>query len=75
VNVQNSATWRRIEEVFLAAADLEDAQRGAYLDSACAGDPNIRAEVEALLVADADGRMEITSLIRGSVRSLGIVKK
>jgi serine/threonine protein kinase/WD40 repeat protein len=36
--------------VFLAALDIDDAaERSAYLDRACAGDPALRAQVEQLL--------------------------
>jgi serine/threonine protein kinase/Tfp pilus assembly protein PilF len=38
-----------IDRVFGAALDLEPAQRDAYLDQACAGDPELRDEVERLL--------------------------
>src|SRR5215813_3571612 len=39
-------------EVFVAALELPtDAERAAYLDRACAGDPQLRAAVDALLRA------------------------
>jgi serine/threonine-protein kinase len=38
-----------IDEVFAAALDLDEAGRGAFLDTRCAGDPELRIEVEALL--------------------------
>ena len=38
--------------VFLAALEYADlAERSAYLDRACAGEPSLRAEVEQLLTA------------------------
>jgi tetratricopeptide (TPR) repeat protein len=43
--------WQRIKTIFQAAAELEPAQRAAYLDEACAGEPALRCEVEALLTA------------------------
>src|ERR1044071_5852299 len=45
--------WRRIEAILDLALDLPAEDRTALLDSACAGDPGLRAEVEALLAADA----------------------
>ena len=45
--------WRRLEEVFEAAASVPVEERGTFLDAHCAGDPGLRAEVEALLLADA----------------------
>jgi serine/threonine-protein kinase len=44
-----SERWRRLQEVFHGAAGLEAAQQAAYLDSACAGDFELRKEAEALL--------------------------
>ena len=69
MDARNSESWQRIEEVFLAAADLDQPRRDRYLDSSCAGDANLRAEVESLLAAEADGRTEITSLVRSSLFS------
>src|SRR5688500_18086944 len=39
------------EEIFHEALALDTADRAAYLDRACAGDPAVRASVEALLRA------------------------
>ncbi|MCI0746538.1 MAG: serine/threonine protein kinase [Verrucomicrobia subdivision 3 bacterium] len=42
------------EQLFEAARDLKTlAERNAYLDTACAGDPDLRRRVEGLLAADA----------------------
>jgi len=41
--------YRRIEELFAQAVELPAAQRSAFLDQACAGDPRSRAEIESLL--------------------------
>jgi eukaryotic-like serine/threonine-protein kinase len=46
------ARWQRIEEVFAAAADLPEAERAAFLDQACAGDQDLRRQVESLLSHD-----------------------
>ena len=45
----DSDKHRRISEIFLAAAELEPGDRAAYLDEACAGDDELRGEVESLL--------------------------
>jgi serine/threonine protein kinase/tetratricopeptide (TPR) repeat protein len=37
------------EEVFLAAVEKLPGERAAYLDAACAGNPDLRAQVDALL--------------------------
>src|SRR5262249_53883849 len=46
--------WRQIKAVFQVAAELEPGRRAAYLDQACAGEPALRREVEALLSASGD---------------------
>ncbi len=41
--------WRRIEELFYAALDLDADARLAFLEQACRGDTELRKEVESLL--------------------------
>ena len=57
-----------MQALFERASGLDIALRAGYLDSACAGDAELRAEVEELLLAstNADGRLE--RLIGGAVR-------
>ena len=45
----NRAQWQKVEAIFQAAIERSGGSRGAYLDEACAGDRELRAEVEALL--------------------------
>src|SRR5262249_45628144 len=45
---------RRLEEVFHQAVAVDPPQRPAFLDAACAGDPELRAAVEELLKHDRD---------------------
>ena len=42
----------RVFELFEAAALLAPADRTAFLDEVCAGDPRLRAEVQALLARE-----------------------
>ena len=44
----------RVRDVFLAAVELAPEQRPVYLAEACGGDADLRAEVDRLLVANAD---------------------
>ncbi|MGH7507297.1 MAG: serine/threonine-protein kinase, partial [Longimicrobiales bacterium] len=44
--------WRRVEPILDRVLDLPPAEREAFLDEACAGDPVLRADAEALLEAD-----------------------
>jgi eukaryotic-like serine/threonine-protein kinase len=41
--------WNRIKALFNAAIELEPSRRAAYLDQACGGEQELRAEVESLL--------------------------
>jgi hypothetical protein len=42
--------WQKVEKVLEAARDLEASQRAAFLDQACAGDDEMRREVDSLLI-------------------------
>lgn len=44
--------WQRIEKLFYSALGLSPEERRAFLDRACAGDENLRREVESLLESD-----------------------
>ena len=41
--------WQKIESVFQTAVELSPKDRSAYVDIACAGDKELRSEVEKLL--------------------------
>ncbi len=43
----------RVAELFARAGDLAAGERSSFLDGECAGDPELRAEVESLLAAAA----------------------
>jgi len=45
----NPERWQRIKQLLDEAIALEDAERGPYLDRACAADFELRSEVESLL--------------------------
>ena len=53
----SSERWERVRQVFDLALEREPAQRDAFLTAACAGDQELRYEVEALLAShqQADG--------------------
>ena len=53
--------WRRIERILDSALDLPVEKRAPYLDETCAGDAELRADVESLLAAErnAAGFMEV----------------
>ncbi len=59
VSVAATLTMNPEEEIFEAAAALPPAERSAYLDAACTGQPELRARIEALLRShDVAGFME-----------------
>jgi len=45
--------WRRLAAMLDEALDMPHGDRARFLDEACGGDAGLRAEVEALLAADA----------------------
>ena len=44
--------WQQIERVYLQVRDVDEHRRAAVLDEACAGDADLRREVEALLAQE-----------------------
>ncbi|MEO6334575.1 MAG: serine/threonine-protein kinase, partial [Pyrinomonadaceae bacterium] len=56
----NAERWKKVKELFEAVLELEPGARDRFLDSECASDGNLRAEVERLLCSskDADGFLE-----------------
>ena len=46
----NQELWRRVEEIFHAALERAPEARAAFLDSVCSDDPDLRRQVEMLLV-------------------------
>jgi len=44
--------WTRMKEIFGAALEQPEGKRAAFLDSACGGDAELRAEVERLLAGN-----------------------
>lgn len=62
--------FERIEELFHAAEGLPPAARAAFLEQACAGDGELRREVEELLAGQPEGAARIHSLVEGAAASL-----
>ena len=48
--------WRQIERLFQTALELDAAERAAFLGEACAGDEELRREVESLLAANEQAK-------------------
>lgn len=49
----SSERWQRLRSIYDAVADADATERARLLDTLCAGDPSLRAEVERLLTADS----------------------
>ena len=47
--------WQQIEKIYHSALELEESQRAAFLEKACAGDEALRQEVESLLRSEPSG--------------------
>jgi eukaryotic-like serine/threonine-protein kinase len=47
-----SNRWQQIEKLYHSALELEEGQRAAFVREACAGDDELRQEVESLLADD-----------------------
>ncbi|MBZ5608652.1 MAG: serine/threonine protein kinase [Acidobacteriia bacterium] len=56
--------WRKVEELFHHALGRPPAERDAWLDEACTGDSELRAEVASLLASD---RTEAQGFVGASV--------
>jgi serine/threonine-protein kinase len=65
--------WRQLEEVFHAVAECAPGERPALLDRACAGDPQLRREVESLLAQE--GHPFIATLISEATESLAATQR
>jgi serine/threonine-protein kinase len=59
-----SPRLQRLQALFHQAAELPEPERAAFLDAACAGDPALRAELEALLAVDQAGGDDVTIAAR-----------
>ena len=57
----NPDRCRQIDRVFQAALEQEPSKRSAFLDETCAGDSDLRWEVEALLTSDEQANNFIES--------------
>ena len=56
--------YRRIEPIVARALELTADERAAYLDQACAEDAELRADVEALIAADAEAGSFLSAAAR-----------
>ena len=62
--------WDQVQELFFAAADLPAAEQRRFLEEACAGDPDLRREVDSLLTADCTHSHDIDSAVEAAAQTL-----
>lgn len=62
--------WRKVEEIFHAALDLPPDERTTWLDTACAGDGELKAEVQSLLASDGDNTAGLENPVPQAVVAL-----
>jgi eukaryotic-like serine/threonine-protein kinase len=62
--------WAQIEELFHRTAECDLGNRAALLDKECAGDPELRHEVEALLASEKNASDQMQVAVRGALDDL-----
>src|SRR5262245_58512137 len=66
--------WRRTEELFHQALELDAAARSEFLDRECGGDADLHRDVERLLTADRAAPGRLDAAVGAAVRSFhGVV--
>ena len=53
--------WRKVEDLYHAAREIDQGRRAAFLEDACAGDGALRDEIESLLAQEKDAKRFIES--------------
>jgi serine/threonine protein kinase/TolB-like protein/Flp pilus assembly protein TadD len=62
--------WRAVEALFHQALEREEPARSLFLDGQCAGDLELRHEVDQWLAADARAPAQLAAAVGDAVRSL-----
>lgn len=62
--------WQHVERLFLEAADLQPEEQRTFLDAACGGDAELRAEIESLLASDRRNGEAIVRAVEGEAAML-----
>jgi serine/threonine protein kinase/formylglycine-generating enzyme required for sulfatase activity/dienelactone hydrolase len=72
--------WRQIEETYLAALDLDESERSAFLDRVCENDSDLRREIESLLANETQSihfidspAMEVAAEMLSEGQSLSLI--
>ncbi|HJX92215.1 MAG TPA: protein kinase [Pyrinomonadaceae bacterium] len=62
--------WQQIDKLFQVVVELAPIERGTFLDSSCAGDEELRREVESLITSDEYGVSFIDAPAFGAAATL-----
>jgi serine/threonine-protein kinase len=68
--MMNAERWKKIDELFEAAAARDGEERARFLESACGGDLELRREVESLLAHQQPTGRFIPTMIQEAARLL-----
>jgi hypothetical protein len=63
----NTERWRRIETLFDQAMELPDGERHGFLDRACAGNPDLRRDVGALIASEPSAGAALRDAVASEV--------
>lgn len=68
--------WRRIEELFQSALEMDQRKRSTFLDEACADDQAVRSEVESLLSysRQTENFIETPALAAGTIGPYRLIR-
>jgi len=66
----NPERWKQVEQLFEAALEVAPGERSGFLETACANDASLRAEVEALLGYASDAPISIAETIGAEARRI-----
>ena len=64
-----SENWDRIQSLFLEAVNLPPEKRASFLETACAGEEEVRREVESLIAHDLNGEQRIADALQDTAQS------
>jgi hypothetical protein len=64
--------WEQIEQIFDATLAQPEAEKRAFVDRACARDPELQAEVESLLASAADATRELRGVVARGARRMAM---
>ena len=62
--------WETVQEVFFRAADLPSAEQHRFLDGACQDNPDLRRDVDSLLVADRSHSHDIDLAVEAAAKEI-----